>query len=174
MLPLVVIAVACGRGGNERAAQTVAAADSADQLIAGLKTHLTNEGIQTAYLEADSAFVYETRGHTDLKKIRVTFYTDNGVRMSVLTADSGWYRNRTSEMEARGNVVITRTDGARLSTSTLRYDQAKNQVSTTDPYVADQGDRHFHGTGFVSDPAFTNVTSQGVKGTAGRMTLPGQ
>jgi len=165
---------ACSKAGPDRIQQVAQAADSADQLMIHMSTNLTNEGVRTGYLEADSAFVYENAGHTDLKKIRVTFYTPSGVATSVLTADGGWYRMRTGEMEARGNVVLVRTDGARLTTSVLKYDQSKNQVTTDQPYVADQGDRHFTGTGFVSDPTFSNVVSQGVKGTGGHFTLPGQ
>jgi len=175
LLLLVPVLVACGSGmGTDRRSQLLSAADSADQIMDNLKTHLTNEGVQTAYLEADSAYVYENRGHTDLKKIRVTFYTPQGVRQSILIADGGWYRMRTGEMEARGNVVITRTDGARLSTSVLTYDQSKNQVSTTEPYTYDRGDQHGRGVGFTSDPAFSNIVTQRLRGAGGSFALPGQ
>lgn len=170
-----VFLAACGKVGPDRIQQVAQAADSADQLLISMSTILTNEGVRTGFLEADSAFVYENAGHTDLKKVKVTFYTPSGVQTSVLTAASGWYRMRTGEMEARGNVVIVRaSDGARLTTSIIKYDQSKNQVTTDQPYTTDQGDKHFTGTGFVSDPAFSNVVSQGVRGTAGHFTLPGQ
>jgi LPS export ABC transporter protein LptC len=170
----LAILAACSKAGPDRVAQVTQAADSADQLMIKMSTNLTNEGVRSGYLEADSAFVYENSGHTDLKNIRVTFYTPSGVQTSVLTANAGWYRTRTGEMEARGNVVIVRTDGARLTTSILKYDQAKNQVTTDQPYVADDHERHFTGTGFISDPTFSNVISSGVKGTGGHFTLPGQ
>jgi LPS export ABC transporter protein LptC len=171
---LCVIA-ACSKAGPDRIEQVAQAADSADQLMIGMSTNLTAEGVRTGHLEADSAFVYEASGHTDLKKIKVTFYTPSGVQTSVLTAETGWYQTRTGAMEARGNVVIVRTsDGARLTTSIIKYDQSKNQVTTDQPYTTDQGDKHFTGTGFVSDPTFSNVVSQGIRGTGGHFTLPGQ
>jgi LPS export ABC transporter protein LptC len=166
---------ACGKMGPDRAAQVQQAADSADQLMIGMSTNLTAEGVRTGFLQADTAFVYENSGHTDLKKIKVTFYTPSGVQTSVLTADVGWYRMRTGEMEARGNVVVVRTDGARLTTSILKYDQSKNQVSTDQPYTWDAPpDTHLRATGFVSDPTFSNITTQALHGTAGHFKLPGQ
>jgi LPS export ABC transporter protein LptC len=170
----LALVAACSKAGPDRIQQAAQAADSADQLMIHMSTNLTTEGVRSGYLEADSAFVYENSGHTDLKKIKVTFYTPSGVQTSVLTANGGWYRMRTGEMEARGNVVIVRTDGARLTTSIIKYDQSKNQVTTDQPYTTDQGDKHFTGTGFVSDPSFENVISRGVRGTAGHFTLPGQ
>jgi LPS export ABC transporter protein LptC len=171
---VLALAAACSKAGPDRVAQVAQAADTADQLMIGVRTNLTAEGVRTAYLEADSAFVYENSGHTDLKKVKVTFYSPTGVEQSVLTSDSGWYRMRTGEMEARGNVVVVRTDGARLLTSILRYDQSKNEVSTDQPYTYELADRHVQGNGFVSDPSFSNITTQGVHGTAGHFTLPGQ
>ena len=165
---------ACGKLGPDRVGQVQQAADSADQVMGGVRTNLTAEGVRTGYLEADTAFVYENSGHTDLKKIRVTFYTPSGVQTSVLTADAGWYRFRTGEMEARGNVVVVRTDGARLLTSALKYDQSKNEVSTTEPYTYDKGDTHGQGNGFVSDPSFSNVITNRLRGSGGSFRLPGQ
>jgi LPS export ABC transporter protein LptC len=171
----LVILAACGKVGPDRIQRVAQAADSADQLMIRMRTNLTNEGVRTGYLEADSAFVYENAGHTDLKNIRVTFYTPSGVATSVLTAEAGWYRMITKEMEARGNVVVVRTDGARLTTSILKYDQSKNQVSTDQPYTwYEPPDRHLAATGFISDPTFSNITTQALHGTAGHFTLPGQ
>lgn len=167
--------VACAKAGPDRADQVQQAADSADQLMIGMSTNLTAEGVRTGHLEADTAFVYENSGHTDLKKIKVTFYTPSGVQTSILTSDAGWYRMRTGEMEARGNVVVVRADGARLTTSILKYDQSKNQVSTDQPYTwYEPPDRHLAATGFISDPTFSNITTQALHGTAGHFTLPGQ
>lgn len=169
-----VIPYACSGTGQGAAVAVEEAADSADQLMINLTSYLTNQGVRQAYLEADTAYVYEARGQTELKSIRVTFYTINGVQTSVLTAREGTYMLRTGEMEARRDVVVVRTDGARLTTSVLRYDQARNQVSSDRPYVYDAPDRHVEGESFVSDPSFSNITTQRPRGTGGRFTLPGQ
>jgi len=165
---------ACGKPAPTRATQQNAAADSADQVMAGVTTVLTSGGVRQATLEADSAFVYESSGRTAVKKVKVTFYTPEGVQQSVLNADSGWYEARSGNMEGRGNVVVVRADGSRLNTSRLLYEPQKNQVSTDQPYTYIEGEHRVQGTGFTSDPSFRNIATQAVHGTGGRYTLPGQ
>ena len=165
---------ACKSRGQDIVAEVEVAADSADQLMIHLTAYLTNEGVRQAKLEADSGFLYESSGREDLKHIKVTFYALNGAQTSVLTAAGGVYNPRTGQMEARGNCVVVMTDGARLTSDVLRYDQSKNEVSTDRPYTYDRADRHITGDGFVSDPSFSNIVTQRPRGTAGRFTLPGQ
>ena len=70
--------------------------------------------------------MYENSGRSELRKIKLTFFSTTGVQQSVLTANEGTYLTRSNTMEARGNVIVVKTDGSRLTTSVLRYDQAKN------------------------------------------------
>ena len=150
-----------------------AAADSADQIMFGVGNYLTDQGVKKAYVRADSALSYEVPGRVDLRKITVTFYSAEGVQMSVLTARTGTYWMRTNQMSANGDVVVVRTsDGARLSTDMLQYDPARNQVTTDRPYVADKGAQHFEGDGFLCDPGFSNCTTQHARSTAGRLVMP--
>src|SRR5436190_4835726 len=121
-----------------------------------MKAALTNLGVKQADLEADSAFAYENAGRNELRHVKLTFFSPMGVQQSILTSDSGTYMVRGNTMEARGNVVVVKADGSRLTTSALRYDQAANKVSTDQPYVYISGDRRVEGNGFESDPSFTN------------------
>ncbi len=174
LLGLCLVAAACGEppGG---VANEAFAADSADQIMFGIRQFLTKDGVQQAFLRADTAFLYEISSRADLRKVQVTFYTPEGVQQSVLTSQQGTYWMRTNQMSAKGNVVVVRTtDGARLTTDFLEYDPAKNQVRTDRPYVADKGPQHLEGVGFVCDPGFTNCTTgPGARGTAGRLVMPG-
>ena len=170
----VVLLASCKGTGPDRVAQVAQAADSSDQLMITMSTNLTTLGVRQAHLEADTAFVYENRGHTDLKKIKVTFYTPNGVQTSVLTAEAGNYKIRTGEMEARGNVVVVRTDGARLMSSVLKYDPTRNLISTDQPYTYIIGEKHAAGIGFECEPNFVVCKSNSVRGSAGPVSLPGQ
>ena len=45
-------------------------------------------------------------------------------------------------------MVVVKTDGSRLVTTVLRYDQAQNKVSTDKHYTYDTGGNHFEGDGF--------------------------
>jgi hypothetical protein len=77
-------------------------------------------------------------------------------------------------MEARGNVVVVRTDGATLRTEVIRYSQVRNQVSSDQDFVFDEPTRHIKGTGFTADPDFKVVTANRVTGEGGKFTLPNQ
>jgi LPS export ABC transporter protein LptC len=169
------VAAACGGPSRDVPGEVTEVADSADQLMMGVRLYLTNQGVRQAFLEADTAFVYEASGRTELKNVRLTFFgAATGDTASVLTSETGTYQQRTGAMEARGNCRVVTSDGARLASSILRYDQAKNQVSTDQPYTYTSSDRNVQGDGFVSDPTFSNITTQRVRGSAGRFTLPGQ
>ncbi len=170
-----LLALAACAGAEKGVTTLGSAADSADEVIAGLKQNLTNDGVKNAYLRADSAWIYEASGRVDLKKVTVTFFSAEGVQMSTLTSETGVYWMRSNLMSARGTVVVVRTaDGARLRTEFLQYDPAKGQVSTDQPYVADKGTQHIEGPqGFVCDPGFTTCTTQHARGTAGRLVMPG-
>lgn len=173
---LAALAGLAACGGSKGAGTLGAQADSADQIMFGVRQRLTNNGVQTAYLKADSALIYEAPGRADLKKITVTFFSQEGVEMSVLTAQTGVYWMRTTQMSARGDVLVVRTaDGARLRTDFLEYDPAKNQVTTDRPFVADKGAQHIEGDhGFTCDPGFVNCSVQGMRGAAGRLVMPGR
>lgn len=171
---LLAGATACDEPGLDAGLDTAQMADSADQVMTNLTTYLTNEGVRQAYLEADTAWVYETAGRTELQEIRVTFFTATGVQTSVITARAGTYNFRTGAMEARDDVLVVRNDGARLTTSLLRFDQARNEVSTDRAYVYDASDRHIEGDGFTSDPSFSNIVTLRPRGRAGQFALPGQ
>ena len=163
---------ACGAPGKNVAAAGVAA-DSADQTMWGMTQYLTKNGVNQAFLQADTVYVYEATGRADLRHVKVTFYTAQGDPESVLTGKQGTYWTRTNQMSAAGNVIVVRTaDQARLKTEFLEYDPAKNEVRTDQPFVADKGEQHFEGVGFVCDPGFTNCTSQQTRGSAGHLVMP--
>ncbi len=175
VVALVLASAACKDPGRDIMSQVTQIADSADQLMMGVRLYLTDQGVRQAFLESDTAFVYEVSGRTELKRVRVTFFeAATGDTASVLTSDEGTYQQRSGAMEARGDCRVVTSDGGRLTTSVLRYDQAANQVSTDQPYTYVIGDRVVQGVGFVSDPTFSNITTQRVRGSAGRFTLPGQ
>ena len=166
---------ACGGAENSGLAGAALTADSADQVIWGLTTILTKAGVRQAYLSADTAYEYDASGRVDMRGVRVTFYSADGVAESVLTGRQGTYWMRTNQMSARDHVIVVRSsDGARLATDFIEYDPAQNQVRTDKPYVADKGTQHIAGVGFICDPSFTNCTSQQTHGSAGRLVMPPQ
>ena len=132
-------------------------ADSADQMMFGISTLLTDRGVLNAELESDTAFFFDENTRIELRVVKLTFYTRTGVRNSVLTSREGTYNTRQSQMEARGDVVVVSEDGRRLTTEQLRYDQNRNEISSDSAFVLTEPGRRLEGVGFTSDPNMNNV-----------------
>ena len=149
-------------------------ADSADQIMFGVNTLLTERGLLRAELRADTAFFFDDNTRVELRNVRTTFYTATGQKSAVLTSKAGTYNTRLAQTEARGNVVVVSEDGKRLTTQQLRYDQGKNEISSDSAFVLSEPNRRLEGVGFVSDPEMDKVqVLKGVKGEdRGTFTLP--
>ena len=163
---------ACDTGIKPTA--TISAADSADQVLTDMSHYMTNAGVLRAHVRADTSYMYSPSQTAELRNVHITFYDTRGAQTSTLTSREGTYHWRSGDMEARGSVVVVRTDGATLRTDVLHYSQAKSQVSSDRPFVFDEPTRHIEGQGFTSDPDFKVVTATRPTGRAGSFTLPNQ
>lgn len=133
--------------------------DSADQVAFGLTTNLTSDGLLRVRLQADTAYFYEATRTAELRSVRVQFYNAQGQLSSTVTAREGTYDWRTDNMEARVDVVAVTPDARRLTTTILRYDRARNEITGPEPFVFDAPDSHLEGDAFTSDPDFRNVVT---------------
>lgn len=168
------LAAAAGCGEGIKPTATVAATDSADQVLVNMVHYVTDGGVQRARVRADTAYFFSPTQMAELRSVHITFYDAGGAETSTLSSKEGTYRWRSGDMEARGNVVVVRKDGATLRTDVMRYSQGKNEVSSDRPFVFDEPSRHIEGDGFTADPDFKNVTAIRPKGTGGKFTLPTQ
>lgn len=165
----------CGDVGA-RPGPVVAAADTADQTLFGVRHYITRDGVQRSLVEADTAYYYEPSQTFELRVVKVTFYDAQGEATSTLTSREGTYQTMTGVMQGRGKVVVRSADGLRtLRSEKLDYDPGKNEISTDQPYVYDQGSNHLEGSGFTSDPNFQRMTTSNPRGRAAEgVVLPGQ
>ena len=156
---LVLSAASCtnakGKTQVKAKALKTAIPDSADQIIFGGRIFLTDQGVSKGVLLADTVLTYDDGTRMELRRLNVTFYTSVGMKDGVLTAKAGTYNSRLSRLDARGDVVVVRDDGKRLTSPQLVYDQARNQIFTDSAFVLNEPSRTFTGLGFESDPQLT-------------------
>ncbi|HKU62472.1 MAG TPA: LPS export ABC transporter periplasmic protein LptC, partial [Gemmatimonadales bacterium] len=84
----LTVVLACEDTGA-RPTTTVAASDSADQILEGFSHYVTNQGVRRSRVEADTAYFYESSQITDLRRVKVTFYDIKGAESSTLTSKTG-------------------------------------------------------------------------------------
>jgi LPS export ABC transporter protein LptC len=150
------------------------AADSADQILFGVDLFVTDGGVRRANVHADTAYTYEESTRWEMKQVKATFYKATGEQDGVLTSLQATYNTRLSNMEARGNVVVTASDGRKLESPHLRYDPARNEITSDSAFTSrDAQGRTLSGVGFVSDPNLRTVrVLRGARSTGTAVTIP--
>jgi LPS export ABC transporter protein LptC len=170
---LAFLAFACGGGVKPTA--TVALADTADQVLVGMTHAVTDNGVVRARVRADTAYFFNAPQQAELHTVHVTFYDAAGHETSTMTSREGTFHWRTGDMEGRGNVVVVRnSDHGTLRTEVMRFTQARNQVSSDQPFTFDSPTQHLKGVGFTADPDFKNIEAKQLTGTGGQFVLPKQ
>jgi LPS export ABC transporter protein LptC len=100
-------------------------------------------------LKAKSGQHFREADITTLEDLAVTFYAEGG-RIITLKGNKGSMKER-KEIKVWGNVVITSSDGYRVTTNSLRYDRERQEITTEDPVVLDGKGVEVRGVGLVVD-----------------------
>jgi LPS export ABC transporter protein LptC len=135
-------------------------ADSADQVLFGMRTTITDGGLKRAEVLSDTAFFFDENTRLEMRGaplVRGIFFDAVGAKEAVLTSRTGLYTTRVGVLEARGDVVLTSVDGRRLETPFLRFDQHISQITSDTTFVLTSPDREVRGVGFVTDPDMQNI-----------------
>ncbi len=136
----------------------------------GLKLQQTNAGVRKSVLFADTGFFYNDNTLVDLRRVRLVFFSNAGDSNAVMTGRTGRYDTRTQRVEGWGDVIVTSTDGRRLTSPHLVYERGVNQISSDTSFTFTEPGRTLAGIGFRSDPQLRNV--QVLKSARGRTVLP--
>ena len=152
-----VAIAACRKDATGTVKKVITTADSADQIIWGLKLILTDRGVQRAELLADTGYFFDENTRAELRVVKTNFFDQQGVKSGVLTSKRGTYHTRANVMEARQNVVILGVDGKKLTSPMVRFEQFRNLIVSDSPFVLVDGTRQLEGIGFESDPQMLNV-----------------
>jgi LPS export ABC transporter protein LptC len=167
-------AAACSEPGGPPVTESNPMADSAEQIMYGVRATLRSMGVNRGSLRADSAFFFEEGTRMELFGVQTTFFNQLGASSGELTSRRGTYNTRNGEMEAREDVVVTNTDGRRLTTPHLRYQEGTNQVMSDSAFVVTSPDgERLEGIGFTSDPNLEVIrVHRASSGTAGAVQVP--
>lgn len=171
---LALALVGCRSGPRTPSAPHNPLADSADQVVFGARSKMTDGGVSKSDLYSDTAYFFDDNTRIEMRgHVTVTFFTDVGAKNAVLTSKEGTYNNRTGNMEARGNVVVNTVDGRHLTTAVLRYNQTRNEISSDSSFVTTDSSRRLTGIGFTSDPNMNNIQCfRACHGLGGQVILP--
>lgn len=139
-------------------------ADSADQIMLKTATQLTERGVLTNYVEADTAYVYQNQQVIDWRILRIRFLDPQGNEQSVLTARRGIYNSLNGKLDCRGDVIVQTTDGRHLRTEHLIYDKVSKRVESDTAFTYESATENGSGKSFKSDPEFRNLEIIAPKG----------
>lgn len=137
-----------------------------DDVIFGLHHVVTKNGVRSAVLRSDTAYLEENGQRFDLTGVNLQFYTETGAESGTLTSRTGEYDVKTGSFVARKDVVlITRGPQGerRIETEELVFDVATDQVRSDKPFVMTQDGTVTRGDSFTSDVHGNTWTAQGLK-----------
>lgn len=146
----------------------------ADQVIYGMTTFITQEGVRSAEVHADTSYAFNDSSVAYLKGVDMKAFSELGLEKARVVADSGRLHHGTEKMVAWGNVVVTLPEGdRRIETSELHYDPAADRIWSDSATVLTQAGRVTRGSGFRSDLRFENWSITNPVGAAS-VRPPGQ
>lgn len=127
-----------------------------DQVVENGQHVITMQGVRKAVLVAEQLYFFNQLAKVVGDTIQVTFYDEDGVYQSTLTARSGELDQETQTMIARGDVFVVGTQST-IRTQELRYDPAAHQVSSDQPTEIVQGGNVIRGAGVIADPGLKSI-----------------
>jgi LPS export ABC transporter protein LptC len=178
LLACVTVAACRDQKGAPLAVARPTIADSADQILFNSRTLITDLGLQRAEVFSDTAFFFDQNTRLEMRggpTVRGIFFSSTGAQDAILTSHRALYNTRQGVLEASGDVLVVSTDGRKLKTPFLRFDQRQNKISSDSAFVLTEPGREVRGIGFVSDPDMQNINVLKVQSSkVGPVAVPEQ
>lgn len=129
----------------------------ADQVVYGMLSQLTTDGVRTGTVRSDSAYVFEDSSVNHLFGVEMELYAEGGATRARLTSATGVMHQRSEELIARGGVILRVLDqNVIVETEELRYDPHSERISSDSASTFRRDGQVQRGTCFRSDLEFTN------------------
>jgi len=159
LVPLALLACSvAGCGADTPVRMSPRDASLPSQEVRDFSLEESDTGKPEWILEAEYAATYSGRGLIVAKDVTIDFFDSEGKKYSRLTAAEGTVQQPGNDMEARGRVVVTTTDGTRIETESLRFLNRQRRI-TSEEFVRFEKDGDVvTGIGFESDPSLEHFT----------------
>lgn len=159
---LAVFVAACGGEPEPPLASSDQLAVDADNVVIGLTHNMTKEGVRSALLYADTAYVYEDSSQMELRRVRLTLYDESGRKTADVTSQRGRLNTVTRQMTVTGAVDLKTTQsGQRIQTEELHYDPQSDRLWSDVRTVLTEQGTVVRGSGFTSDSRLRNLQVRG-------------
>jgi LPS export ABC transporter protein LptC len=148
----VVIGVLIVKGHRASAPRQEVVSSQADQEIKEI--HIQEDAKGGSYrwsLDAEQAESFPGTGKTVLR--RVTIGVDEPGRRWKVTSDEGDLVQDTRDVELRGKVVLVSSEGLRVETTVLRWNNVEGRAWTDQPVTIYKGGGVVKGTGLEARPS---------------------
>ena len=97
--------------------------------------------------------------------LEVIFYNDSGLVRSVLKAENAEIDEINNIMTASESVVLTSSQGEKLETEELIWDERENKIYTDKKVIITTAKELIQGEGFESKPDFSEYSISKIQGT---------
>ena len=158
---------------NEPDSAVVASGDlqeiNADNVIFGMISFITANGIREGHVQADTAYLFVDSAKAELRQMRILFFNEDGSQRATVTGTSGEWDQATDRMTAWGDVLlVVHSDKRRIETEELNYDPESERIWSDSATVQTMANGTVtRGSSFESDMEFRNVRITSIRGTIG-------
>lgn len=170
---LAVVTAACEESVQAPTADDDLAHLDAGSIAYGLETYTTVGGIRDGEVRADTAYQFADSAVSLLWGVDMRLFHPDGTDRARVIADRGRLSQRTDEMTAWGNVVLTILEGnRRIESAELHYDPDADRIWSDSATVHVYQGRETRGSCFESDLDFENLQVCDIRGAADLGTQP--
>lgn len=167
-VPFLFGALACTEVTETPVADASLLEIAADNVIFGMQSYVTVNGVREGEIEADTAYMFVDSAHVDLRGMRIVFHNEDGRARATVTGRSGEWDQERDVMVARGDVLLlVHADNREIRTEELHYDAYGGRIWSDSATTQTLPDGTVtRGSSFESDLSFQDVRILNIRGGA--------
>jgi len=150
ILLISILIIGCGEKVSIEKLSSLPPSDTTqpDQQIDNAQIQLTNGPVITAIIKAGRIKQYGQSLYLADSNLIIHFLNREGDTVLVLTSNYGRIYPQTNDMEASGDVVVTNRDTLILYTQSLKWDNQRQVIHTSDKVRIERGKDYLLGKEF--------------------------